>query len=138
MVIIGIILAIMVISVIFCAIRKMTGVEIIVVLAIEAVIACILAPGIIKCCDEHTVTITVSDKSVKRGKGNEDDKYLVYTKEDTTYEITDSLFMGRFDSSDLYGRIEVGKTYECTVAGYRIPFLSMYMNIYEAKEVEND
>ena len=97
-------------------------------------IAFALGCGIMKCCNERKVTTTVSDKGVKR-HGRSDDKYLVYT-DNGTYEITDSLFWPRFDSSDLYGCIEVGKTYEFTVAGYRVPFLTMYPNIYEAKVKE--
>ena len=74
-------------------------------------------------------TIEVTDKMVK------DDKYLVYST-DTTYEITDSWLYGRFNSSDLYGKIEVGKTYRIKIGGSRKPFFSWYPNIYEAKEVK--
>ena len=60
------------------------------------------------------------------------DTYLIYTK-DATYEITDSWLYGRFDSSDLYGRIEVGKTYKVKVGGTRVPFLSVYPCIHEVE-----
>ncbi len=115
--------------------RKTSSGELIfylVILMIGIVVS--LSEGIIKCCNERTITTTVTDKGVKRhGKSN--DKYLVYTN-DGTYEITDSLFWPRFDSSDLYGYIEVGQTYEFTVAGYRVPLFTMYPNIYEAKVKE--
>lgn len=115
--------------------RKTSSGELIfylVILMIGIVVS--LSEGIVKCCNERTITTTVTDKGVKRhGKSN--DKYLVYT-DDGTYEITDSLFWPRFDSSDLYGYIEVGKTYEFTVAGYRVPLLTMYPNIYEAEVKE--
>jgi hypothetical protein len=115
--------------------RKTSSGELIfylVILMIGIVVA--LSEGIIKCCNERTITTTVTDKGVKR-HGESNDKYLVYT-DDGTYEITDSLFWPRFDSSDLYGCIEVGKTYQFTVAGYRVPLLTMYPNIYEAKAKE--
>lgn len=103
-----------------------------------AVIALIIAcgGGVWRACnkvsDYRWVTATVSDKGTKRN--NKTDRYLVYTDQGT-YEITDSLFAGRFDSSDLYGKIEVGKTYQMYIAGERHPFISMYPNLYEVKEV---
>lgn len=72
-------------------------------------------------------TIVVTDKMVKN------DVYLIYTKE-ATYEITDSWLYGRFDSSDLYGKIEVGKTYKVTVGGTRVHLLSVYPCIHEVSE----
>lgn len=69
-------------------------------------------------------TVTVTDKMVK------EERYLIYS-ENTTYQISDSLLLWRWNSSDLYGQIMVGETYEIRVAGYRIPFLSWYPNIYE-------
>ena len=95
---------------------------------------CLINP-IVKATNIRTVTATVTDKTVKRK--DSDDKYLVFTDQDT-YEITDSLFMGRFDSSDLYGKIEIGKTYEFEIGGKRVHILSWYPNIYQAKEVTPD
>lgn len=83
---------------------------------------------ILKVSHIRTETITVTDKMVKN------DTYLIYS-EDSTYEITDSVLRLRFNSSDLYGRIEVGKTYEITVGGKRVPIFSWYPNIYKAVEV---
>lgn len=74
-------------------------------------------------------TIVVTDKMVK------DDVYLIYS-EDTTYEITDSWLYPRFNSSDLYGKIQVGESYNIIVGGSRIPFLSWYPNIYRADKIE--
>ncbi len=77
------------------------------------------------------IVIEVTDKAVK------DDKYMIYGKTITkdrlpkSYEITDSFLAERFDSSDLYGEIEIGKTYEMIVGGNRVPFMSWYPNIYE-------
>lgn len=79
-----------------------------------------------KAINMRTEVVTVTDKMVK------EEKYLIYS-ENTTYQISDSLLLWRWDSSDLYGQIMVGETYEIRVAGYRIPFLSWYPNIYEVK-----
>ena len=115
-------------------IKELTLVEIIVGVCVLFVFGSIIATPFIDRATEDTVIITVTDKTVKR-HGDSDDKYLIYTN-DTTYEITDSLAYFRFDSSDLYGKIEVGKTYECKVCGWRIPLLSSYKNIITATEVE--
>ena len=81
------------------------------------------------------IVIEVTDKAVK------DDKYMIYGKTITkdrlpkSYEITDSFLAKRFDSSDLYGDIEIGKAYEMIVGGNRVPFMGWYPNIYEVLPV---
>jgi hypothetical protein len=62
-------------------------------------------------------------------------KYLVFTDKGT-FEVTDSLLNGRFNSSDVYGRLHEGSTYNLKVVGFRIPIFSSYQNILEATEVE--
>lgn len=78
-----------------------------------------------------TYTVTVTDKDIKNY--NSSSKYLVFTKledgETRTFSIEDSLFKGRWDSSDTYAEIEIGETYKIEVIGWRIPFLSQYENI---------
>ena len=44
--------------------------------------------------------------------------------------------MGRFNSSDMYAEIEVGKTYKFEVGGSRNELWSWYPNIYKYEEVE--
>jgi hypothetical protein len=34
--------------------------------------------------------------------------------------------------------LKIGGTYTVTVVGYRIPFLSMYQNIIEVEEIDNE
>ena len=113
--------------------KGFTLIELIVVIAIIAVIGVILLPGILKVCNQQEVIVTVTDKGIKGKDSN--DKYLIYT-DVTTYEITDSLLKWRWNSSDLYGAIQVGKTYKIETGGYRIGILSEYPNIYKATEVE--
>lgn len=62
-------------------------------------------------------------------------KYLVYTDKGV-YENTDSLVLGKFNSSDLYNQMKEGSTYEAVVTGFRIPILSSYKNIIKVKLVE--
>jgi hypothetical protein len=86
--------------------------------------------------NDHTYTIEVTDK--ERVNYDDGGKYLIYgrTGDDIiVIENTDSLLRGKFNSSDIYAKIEVGKTYEFTVVGYRIPILSNYENIINFKEI---
>lgn len=84
------------------------------------------------------IVIEVTDKGIK------DNKYMVYGRTVTddhlpkSYEISDSVLANRYDSSDLYGAIEVGKTYEMIVGGNRVPFMSWYPDIYEVVPVHVD
>ena len=52
------------------------------------------------------------------------DRYLVFTKSET-FENTGAPLHGKFNSSDLYARLEEGKTYHCTVNGLRVPLFSL-------------
>ena len=77
---------------------------------------------------EFNQTFTVTGKeNVKSGNSG---KYLIYTDK-TTYEITDTWLFWRWNSSDVYGNMQIGKTYEATLQGYRVPFLSWYQNVLD-------
>ena len=83
------------------------------------------------------VTFTVEDKErvCDRGTdGRQNCRYLIFTDKGT-YQVTDSWAYLRFNSSDVYGRLKEGKTYEAEVVGWRLPFFSRYKNIVEATEV---
>ncbi len=116
--------------------------EILSVLFVGFIILCICGRFLYSCSyalsDETTYTATVTKMEVKN-KSN-DSKYLVFTRlvdtdEVRVFQITDSYSHARFDSSDLYGTIEEGKTYVFTVYGYRSEYLSEYENILSAEEV---
>jgi hypothetical protein len=67
-------------------------------------------------------------------------RYLVWGVNDTlgskeTFEITDSAVNWRWNSSDLYGEINVGTTYKFDVVGYRWGYGSSYRNIITATEI---
>ena len=91
---------------------------------------------IISNTDKRTITLTVTEKTVKTD--GREGRYLVYCKgaddQINVLEISDTLWHGRFNSSDEYAAIEVGKTYRFTVVGKRIPIFSMYPNILSHKE----
>lgn len=77
-----------------------------------------------------TITCKVTDKGVKRtGSGQDaEDLYLIYTDKGT-FKIEDQLFYGKFNSSDLYGKIMKDSTYTFKVGGYRVGITSSYPNI---------
>lgn len=78
----------------------------------------------------------VTGKVLKMERVVKDDTsyYLVYCDVEV-FTIQDDFYKGRFNSSDLYRDIEVGKTYNFTVFGWRNGFFSWYRNILRAEEV---
>ena len=81
--------------------------------------------------DAETITV----KKLEQVKKSDTGKYLVFTERGEVFEITDTVMFGRWDSSDLYGRMEPGKTYKVRAAGWRVSFFSLYRNIITADEV---
>ena len=79
-------------------------------------------------CNVETTTVTVKEKAIKRY--NEHDNYLVFTDKEV-YVVKDCLMRGQFASSDIYGSMQLGKSYNIKSFGYRVPILSMYKVIYE-------
>lgn len=116
------------------AILKLVILAVIVLVALVALVA----PAIAKTTNIQTYKVTVQDKG--RVGGDKDGKYLVYCLDaegnSRVFEVTDSLFKFRFNSADTYNLIQVGETYTFTAGGYRIPFFSMYPNIYEMTKEE--
>lgn len=100
---------------------------------IMIVIVILLIIGFIFYCltiqyqNKEIIEITVKDKYIKRN--GKTDLYLVATEEGETYKISDLLFKWKFNSTDLYNELEIGKKFKVEVTGVRIPFLSMYKNI---------
>ncbi len=76
--------------------------------------------------EELTVKVNRTERITDQdGKGS---RYLIFTEKET-FENTDSFWYFKFNSSDLYGRIETGKEYKILVSGIRIKFLSWYRNV---------
>ena len=86
----------------------------------------------------QTLEITVKDKYIKKssGKGN-GDKYLIVDTEKNTYQITDLTFIGKWNSTDLYNELEIGKKYKITTSGIRNQFWSMYPNINKVEKIKD-
>ena len=105
-------------------------------IAIAVIVLLIVGRTFSKAFYTRHIVIEVTEKAVKNNK------YMVYGKTvdpehlAKSYEITDSALAGRYDSSDMYGEIEIGKTYEFIVGGNRVPFMSWCPDIYSAVEVK--
>lgn len=119
--------------------RSLLGRLIAIVLAVIAVIAVI----VMNFSNDHTYTVTITDKervTTQSAEDSIDSKYLIYgeDKNGKTYvfEDTDTLFRGKFNSSDVYGALKEGETYELTVIGFRIHILNWYENIIDFKAVK--
>lgn len=108
---------------------------------IVAVMALFLAVSFVGCLIYRStaddVTFTVEDKERvcdSSSDGDSECRYLIFT-DNGTYQVTDSWAFLRFNSSDVYGRLKEGRTYDAEVVGWRLPLLSRYKNIIEADEV---
>lgn len=80
----------------------------------------------------HFLSVTHTTFTVNKMERVQDangSKYLIYTKEGEVFENTDNLLFGKFNSSDLYNKLNEGQTYTCKVNGFRIPLMSSYRNI---------
>lgn len=79
---------------------------------------------------------TVTDKYSKKG-GKRDKFYVVVQQNDDTEKVitnTDSILMMKFNSADIQAEIKKGEKYNFTLRGYRVPFLSLFPNIDNAKK----
>ena len=116
--------------------RENIGVFIVMLLCVVLVVSFFAATSF----NDTEYTVTVTDK--ERVVDGDSSYYLVFT-EDANDEVRvfmndDEPLRGKFNSSDVQGELKIGCTYELTVVGYRVPFLSMYQNIIEVRSVEND
>lgn len=80
---------------------------------------------------EATFQVESKERIAEGGDG----KWLVFAVDGETFQITDNLFRGRFDSTDLYRRLTPGHTYRCETTGARVPLLSEYRNLIDCGEV---
>ena len=78
----------------------------------------------------ENIEISVKEKErITVGKGEKiDSKFIIYSQKEV-FENTDSWLYFKFNSADYQNNFEVNKTYKVKVAGWRVPFLSMYRNI---------
>ena len=78
--------------------------------------------------------ITVKDKFIKNN--DKSGIFLIVDENNNTYQITDLIFKGKFNSTDLYNQMEIGKKYKIETTGYRIHILSKYQNINKIYKLE--
>lgn len=110
---------------------RSSNTPVIIALLVFAVIAVCGIFGCSSYLKDSPVTITVTGKeSVSTDSGHE---YRVYTN-DETYVMKDSIFKGRFRTSNDYAKLQRGHTYTCTKFGWRVPLLSWFENIRDCKE----
>ena len=79
----------------------------------------------------NTKTIMVSKTYVKSYDGA--DTYIVVDSEGNVYKNVDSWYFLKFNSTDVYNQLVVGKTVTVTITGWRIPFYSEYPNIISVR-----
>ena len=88
--------------------------------------------------NEYVVLVTDKERVVSNG-GSES-KYLVYCEEEDgtvhVFENTDTIWRGKWNSSDIQAKLKSGCFYKVEVIGYRIPYLSCYQNIISVEKVE--
>ena len=72
--------------------------------------------------------VVCSLESKERINDGDSSKYLIFCEEEV-FENTDQWLVGKFNSSDFYKNLKIGKKYNLKVCGWRIPFLSWYRNI---------
>ena len=82
---------------------------------------------------EKEITVKKLTHKIKTSSSGQKDEWQVHTTDGDVYKVTDTLFRGRFDSSSLMAQLTEGQTYRIKYYGWRIPFLSEYPNILEAK-----
>lgn len=59
---------------------------------------------------------------------------MIVDNNKNTYKVTDLFFKFKFNSTDIYNNLDIGKTYKVKISGFRIPFLSEYQNINKIVE----
>lgn len=83
--------------------------------------------------NERTLECTVTDKDRGYNQETGSSQYRIYTDECGTLSNEDSMLRGKFNSGDVQGRLKEGQTYELTVVGPRVPFMSVFPNILDVR-----
>lgn len=88
-------------------------------------------PFVLKQSAKHQVVTIKGKESVSKDDGHE---YRVYTR-DQVFVVKDSLVFWNWRAADRYNMLEVGKSYDCLTAGWRVGFFSAFPNLISCKEV---
>lgn len=81
--------------------------------------------------EQTQIVVTGKERITERSGDSISSKYLVFTDSET-FENTDTIWGWKWNSSDIYGKLEKGQICNVTVTGFRVPFLSWYRNIITA------
>ena len=112
--------------------NSITGLTVLFVLAIVVVFGfdgC--ATSVAQMNTHEEISTVCSKESVQTGSGdNRSHEYRVYTSSQV-YVVKDYYGINghRFNSSEVYGRIEPGRTYVIKSYGWRVPLASSFWNI---------
>ncbi len=81
--------------------------------------------------------VLIKDKQISTETDKAQNKvtstYLIYT-DHGVFRNDDAGWHLKYNSSDFYGNLDIGKTYRLKVYGWRIPIFSMYPNIVAMDE----
>lgn len=115
-------------------VRRRDRLKVLAVVAVAAVVVLLVGSVVLALSgvSEHSAC-TVVDKD-RATSANGTSEMRVYTANCGTFVMEDDLFSGRFDTADAYARIERGHTYDLTVRGPRVPMMSIFPNIIDARE----
>lgn len=123
--------------------KKSLGYLTVITLVIIAVIVAVVVVPVMNFTNDHQYTITITDKervTTQVAEGQTDSKYLIYGEDENgktyVFEDTDTLFRWKFNSSDVFGALKEGETYELTVIGFRVHIFNWYENIIDFKAVK--
>lgn len=108
------------------------------VILIVILVICSLVANIFSNATKGSDVITITkEERIDKGRNH---YYLVWgideNENDVVYKIDDVILLGRWNSSDIYGELKVGKTYSIKYDGIRFGLFSWYKNIYEIEEVK--
>ena len=81
----------------------------------------------------ETRACTVVDKQAT-AKQEGGTKYIVFTEDCGQLQVADDIFLGNYNSTDVYGGIKVGTSYYFKTVGWRNGFFSAYPNIDEVQQ----
>lgn len=87
--------------------------------------------------DTEWVNITVSKTDALASPSDGHVRYMVYTEEGETFTVEDSWPNGVWNSSDTYGRLNIGQRYRVKVNWFRNHFFSQYRNILQANRIDD-
>ena len=91
-------------------------------------------------CSLDAYDVRVVDKQVKRLPDGRE-VFMIFTKlpdgQERVFINTDAKLFLKFDSSDIYAKMEVGKWYRVRTTGWRMKMFSKFENILRAKALES-